>query len=286
LTEKDWLAFNSPEEMFGYLGDDYSRRKLRLFACACARRVWHLLPDERSRDCVLVTEKYADGLASEVELRAANWDTVNREHPTAWYAVWHVAKRADENASYSARWFATRKDEASLLRDIAGNPFRPLAYPCCEGVRRIERVPGDAATLEGGQCRKHGRTWSLNGAPWLTETVLSLAKAAYDERSRQCERCRSKGRWWRCPCCKGEWAGDVGPDCFVCGAPSLTGVECDVCRGAGRIEEGTLKPARLAILADALEEAGCTALPLLEHLRSPGPHVRGCWALDLILGRA
>jgi hypothetical protein len=49
--------------------------------------------------------------------------------------------------------------------------------------------------------------------------------------------------------------------------------------------EGTLDPARLSILADALEEAGCSDPELLGHLRSPGPHVRGCWALDLVLGK-
>ncbi len=46
-----------------------------------------------------------------------------------------------------------------------------------------------------------------------------------------------------------------------------------------------LDAARLAILADALEEAGCLDAELLAHLRSPGAHVRGCWALDLVLGR-
>jgi hypothetical protein len=48
---------------------------------------------------------------------------------------------------------------------------------------------------------------------------------------------------------------------------------------------GELDPARLAVLADALEDAGCTDAAILTHLRSPGPHVRGCWALDLILGK-
>jgi hypothetical protein len=43
---------------------------------------------------------------------------------------------------------------------------------------------------------------------------------------------------------------------------------------------------RLPILADALEEAGCDSADLLEHLRSPGPHARGCWGLDLVLGRS
>src|SRR5262249_12458546 len=43
---------------------------------------------------------------------------------------------------------------------------------------------------------------------------------------------------------------------------------------------------RLPILADALEEAGCTSDYLLQHCRRPGGHVKGCWALDLALGRA
>lgn len=42
---------------------------------------------------------------------------------------------------------------------------------------------------------------------------------------------------------------------------------------------------RLPILGDALEEAGCTAKDILSHCRGPGPHVRGCWVVDLILGK-
>jgi hypothetical protein len=42
---------------------------------------------------------------------------------------------------------------------------------------------------------------------------------------------------------------------------------------------------RLPILADALEDAGCSAPELLGHLRGPGPHARGCWAVDLLLGK-
>jgi hypothetical protein len=41
----------------------------------------------------------------------------------------------------------------------------------------------------------------------------------------------------------------------------------------------------LPILADALEEAGCTDADVLGHLRGPGAHVRGCWALDLLRGK-
>lgn len=41
----------------------------------------------------------------------------------------------------------------------------------------------------------------------------------------------------------------------------------------------------MPILGDALEEAGCTDEAILAHCRGPDPHVRGCWVVDLILGR-
>lgn len=51
------------------------------------------------------------------------------------------------------------------------------------------------------------------------------------------------------------------------------------------LPSGEIDVRRLAVLSDALEEVGCTDVDLLDHLRVPGPHVRGCWALDLILGK-
>lgn len=43
---------------------------------------------------------------------------------------------------------------------------------------------------------------------------------------------------------------------------------------------------RLPLLADALEDAGCTDPAILTHCRQPGEHVRGCWVVDLLLGKA
>ncbi|WP_246522828.1 hypothetical protein [Gemmata palustris] len=43
---------------------------------------------------------------------------------------------------------------------------------------------------------------------------------------------------------------------------------------------------RLPILADALQDAGCDNDDILNHLRGDGPHVKGCWALDLVLGKS
>jgi hypothetical protein len=42
---------------------------------------------------------------------------------------------------------------------------------------------------------------------------------------------------------------------------------------------------RLPLVADALEEAGCANADILTHCRGPGPHVRGCWVVDLLLGK-
>jgi len=67
------------------------------------------------------------------------------------------------------------------------------------------------------------------------------------------------------------------------------------CGGTGDIPGLYLDPNRLAILADGLEDTDCTYQPLLAHLRrefSPlaatntfTKHVKGCWALDLLLGK-
>lgn len=51
------------------------------------------------------------------------------------------------------------------------------------------------------------------------------------------------------------------------------------------LPSGGLDPGRLAVLSDALEEAGRDGQEVLGHLRSPRPHVRGCRALDLILDK-
>jgi hypothetical protein len=52
-----------------------------------------------------------------------------------------------------------------------------------------------------------------------------------------------------------------------------------------QLPSGHLDVARLAVLGDMLEESGCSNAEILAHLRSTGPHVRGCWALDLLLGK-
>jgi hypothetical protein len=118
-------------------------------------------------------------------------------------AGWLVGQGEGVEKVFLAAHRPAKAVQASLLRDIFGNPFRPA---------------------------------SVNPAwlAWDNGAVVNLARAAYDNRA---------------------------------------------------LPAGTLDNARLGILADALEEAGCDNQAILGHLRSPGPHYRGCWPVDLVLAK-
>ncbi len=272
MTEAEWLSSADAGWMLAWItcagpsGDgerDLERwqqrpsdRKLRLFAVACCRQVWPLLTDERSRRAVEALEQEADGRDP-----ALDGAIVGGKEPSYEYArgldrrgmpaladraTWNAAdavallcdalspsgldrlgdflrclSRAEAFAAggrppspaSAERWELPWA--ASLLREVVGNPWRPMLSPY---VRRagIDRplVP-ETRRVQGFQ------------VAWLTPAVLAIAQRCYDER---------------------DWQG-------------------------------------LPILADALEDVGCDNAAILTHLHSPGPHVRGCWALDLILGK-
>jgi hypothetical protein len=56
--------------------------------------------------------------------------------------------------------------------------------------------------------------------------------------------------------------------------------------GLARAMYDTRDFSTLPILADALQEAGCDTPDILDHCRGDGPHVRGCWVVDLLLGKS
>ena len=222
MTEAKWLTCNDPQPMLVFLRGQASERKLRLFEVACCRSIWHLLTDERSRRLVEVAEQYADGhpkppgplesAAMEAVSRFPTQSALFAAARTAVMTIWDYSPDSLHymNSSYppmvrDALAVAGNTAEAvpseppvqaALLRDIFGNPFRPISL--------------DSAWLS-----------------WNDATIPRLAQAVYNDRAFD----------------------------------------------------------RLPILADALEQAGCEDADILAHCRSDGPHVKGCWAMDLILRR-
>src|SRR5262245_9281795 len=84
MTEAEWTTCEDPRAMLKWLWGKASDRKLRLFASACCRRVWKELEDERSRQAVIVAERFADGLATSKQLQRAS---------DAAHAVWAAERR-------------------------------------------------------------------------------------------------------------------------------------------------------------------------------------------------
>lgn len=71
MTEAEWLAATDKSPMFGFLEHKANERKVRLFACACARHIRHLLLTDLCRFALDVAERHADGLATAEELWTA-----------------------------------------------------------------------------------------------------------------------------------------------------------------------------------------------------------------------
>jgi hypothetical protein len=235
MTEGDWLACaRVTQPVIKWLRRHASQRKFYLIAVAAVRQAQSFLRDPRSRDALEIAERFADGLATERQLQVAHDAALAgagevgahpnggrltpeewRVHECAMAAVFASmppsrfppANRAPTGAwliAYNALHYAaktgTQKEmgqaQATVLRDVIGNPFRPVTI--------------DPSWLG-----------------WNGGAIQHLAQAIYDDRSFD----------------------------------------------------------RMPILADALEDAGCENSEVLDHCRGPGPHVRGCWVVDLLLAK-
>ena len=233
MDEGQWAEGSNLDRMidqltrFGRAKGKSGHRRMRLYACACCRRIWHLLSDQRSRDAVLVSERFGEGLASVEELIAAR----------------EAAQAASLDQASAPSPFDWRSQQAAWRRRLAADAAHSSALPDHVNAARLA---GEAAKRAGWMERLHFQCEYLRdvfGSPfrsvavdpsWRTPAVLALAQAAYENRT---------------------------------------------------FPAGTLEPDRLAVLADALEEAGCDNSELLGHLRGPGPHVRGCHVVDLLLAK-
>jgi hypothetical protein len=229
MTESEWLTSSDLQKMLEHLRGNTSDRKLRLFACACCRQVWHLLTDERSQRAVEVAERFADGMATKEELAAA-WAASSvassgaaarwAASSAAWALAWTATSSVVRDTAWTVAQDAARAKQAALLRDIFGNPWQPVT------IRNGELT----LAVRWGQLHEHYPGAAPRVSPWLTwhdGLIPQMARQMYDSR------------------------------------------------------DFSMMP----VLADALEEVGCTNEGILRHCRQPAEHVRGCWIVDLILGK-
>ncbi len=238
MNEAQWRKNADPTKMLEHLRTCTSlttrrrgTRKLRLFACACARRSWDLIQSNEGREALVTAERYADGLARRSDLTSAfsalrrrtkpwkDWlDGIGflTTDPSAFqaaasliiFSTWPIKERARNVANEAGltgragmkavlgAYWGHRRWLCDVFRDIWGNPFRNVQL---------------------------ARAWLA----WNNGAVSRIARQIYDER---------------------------------------------------RFES-------LPILADALEDAGCANQDILSHCRSSVEHVRGCWVVDLLLGK-
>jgi hypothetical protein len=286
MDEEQWLAVAEPDRPLAFLRDSgmLSERKARLFGVACCRRIWRLLTDDRSRRAVDVAERFTDGVATAEELHEAldtAWQTYHDSQQALDAALRQGRPETVDAACRNAR--AARAVAfllAGFVRFVSDSAPNAMA---AEAVRVVlveerHRVP-----------RRKGPRRGKPVLPPVSEAVFAA-------------RCAVAGRKFFKLSDMAETAAQqallrdlFGPLPFrpVTIEPAwLAWHGGAVKRLAEAVYEerelpsGHLDAVRLTVLADMLEEAGCHDAELLGHLRGPGPHVRGCWAVDLLVGKA
>jgi len=253
--------------MMDFLEGHVSNRKTLLFGCACWRRVWHLFGDEKSRMAVVVMERYADGLATQQELTEA---------AKAAMQVQTSGPPADVSQTVGMSLFAPQTHAAAGVAELAGLSAERLDLPAiCASALVASQVANRAAWMAAGEV--YGGKGVAGPALFVALTALAKAGAAAEwaEEEAQCGLLRD--------------IFGPHPDQPLKIDPSwLTPTVISLATAAyeGRhMPSGLLENSRFAVLADGLEEAGCDEAGLLGHLRGPGVHCRGCWAVDVVLGR-
>lgn len=261
MTEVEWLACNDrPGRLLSWLRGKASDRKLRLLACACCHRVWEMLTDERSRNAVRVAELFADDLATVAELTDAKYQADEHTH-----SEYYDDENAEKTAEWLAGYFVRNAAVYAADEPTHFNPLRQevLTYDGCWGLGHITdaiavlRTNSRDETLmrEDDDCVFHSG-------------FVALDVHSADERRAQVTLLRD------------IFGNPFRPVAFADSWRSETTVSLAFAIYAERAFD------RMPILADSLEEAGCEHTDILNHCRGDGPHVRGCWVVDLVLGRS
>lgn len=247
MTAAEWLECTDPTPMFEYLRTQptASGRKLRLFAAACCRRKWEWL-GERSRRAVEALERYMDGAATANDLHLAYRGA---------YEDW-------------IEEFGTHYPSTAA--------FCALSF---ENVSHHDAALGAATAIaEAVRCEASVRTGiSLHG--WHPPPVALIDPAARQACIKAGDRDMTAERAAQSHLIRDIFHGPRRAVYF------RSHWRTDAVLNLALAIYGEAKFEALPILADALERTGCTNADILSHCRQAGEHVRGCWPVDLVLGK-
>jgi hypothetical protein len=268
MTEKEWLACTDPFRMLGHLGDRASRRKRQLFCLACWGQVRHLLTDEWSRKGLALLGRFAE----------RDW----RDEKDEEYEEFDEAYTDVDCTLTNRFWDRLVAGDSELYDAMEAGTEAALTSWDDGSVQAGAAFTAVAEALWSGWVRA---LYELDEPPSAAELAARIAAHAAEAGPGPAAVWRERQRL------HAELVREVFGNPFRPAAldPAwLTREVRSLAETAYRTRKrpaGTLEPGRLAVLGDALEDAGCTSAEVLAHLRSGGPHVRGCWALDLCLGR-
>jgi hypothetical protein len=184
------------------------------------------------------------------------WDRM--KHKDSRWAVVVAERFADGEAP------ATEMLQANDAARRVSDPLWQWTYGN-SGHRHLERVLKTASAMVGA-VNASSAGWALNAGPNITWAAGSEgSQPVLHEKERQAVLIRCiLGNPYRPTTLQPVW---------------LTSPVLALSRHIYNSRDFSLMP----IFADALEEAGCSDVSILDHCRGPGPHTRGCWVLDLIL---
>lgn len=271
MTESEWQACRDPQKMLLFLRDreEVATRKLRLFGLACCRHIWHLLSEEMRR-LIEAAEGYVEGMLGPVELGEAEM-AASLHYSEYWFNDDRVDRlQGDLMESVATACYFISPPDCS--------PWYALDWLRPDETQAAMRVARSAVQAIWDWSHDLLEAWESRH---LHADVRydSLAEAASQEKERQSDLVRCI---FGNPC---RPAPTIGPTMLAWNEQIVIRLAQNIYEDR-HLPDGTFDLARLAVLADALEEAGVTDAGLLEHLRGPGHHVRGCCALDAIVGRA
>ncbi len=254
MTEDEWLRGPDISRMLEQIRSDTTARKLRLFAYAACRRVWRHLTDARSQAFVTGLEYDTDRVPS-----AINDQTLVTAFRAAWGAAHHAAAAvlAEDDPTLAAHYAAESvlfAGEGVVVLPVTSplNAEAGAAHDASQAARRRLSRPPDIERdgVDGGELMVQSQLLlDILGNPFRPVKVHP------------------------------SW---------------LTSTVIALAKGMYESREFSAMP----ILADALQDAGCDNDEILNHCRDEkplggmgaippcNPHVRGCWVVDLLLGKS